>query len=251
MAIFRTLLRRAFSSPLLYVSILLVPVMLWIPMANTSLLRHPASEIIDIALTGNGCIYLYALCILPAIPFVMSYVDDSDTNMLSYWAIRAGSRSYAVAYVGVVMLTGFLTVFVGISLFLAVLVCCGHPLGGNNSPPYGALYAAGHTYLYNLCLLLTWSTGGMSMAAIAAAAAACFRHKVGAVVTPISVQALLYLFMDYTNPFDVHSLLFGNRVSLGTSPLVQLAGQFFFSLVYCGIAGCIAVWSIKRRVKHG
>ncbi len=251
MAIFRTMLRRAFSSPLLYVSILLVPVLLWIPMANTSILRQPASEIVHIALIGNGALYLYVLCMLPAVPFVMNYVDDSDTNMLYYWTIRGGTSGYAMAYVGVVMLTGFLTVFVGISLFLATLVVYGYPLGGNNSGTYGALYAAGHTYLYNLCLLLTWSTGGMSMAVIAAAAATCFRHKVGAVDTPLCVHTLLHLFMDYTNPFDGDSLLFGGRVSLGTSPLVQLAGQFFFSLVYCGIAGWIAVWNIKRRVRHG
>ena len=100
-------------------------------------------------------------------------------------------------------------------------------------------------------MLLTWSTGGMSMAAIAAAAAACFRHKVGAVVTPISVDILLILLMDYTNPLDVNSLLFGGRVLLGESSVLQLVGQLFFAFVYCGIAGWIAVWSIKRRVKHG
>ena len=250
MAIFRTLLRRAFSSPLLYVSILLVPVMLWLPMANPTV-SSAAIEITNLALMGIGSIYLYVLCVLPAIPFVMSYVDDSDTNMLHYWAIRAGTSGYAMAYVGVVMLTGFLTVFVGISLFLAVLVCCGHPLVDYASGTYSSLYYAGYPYLYVLCKLLTWSTGGMSMAAIAAAAAACFRHKVGAVVTPISVDILLILLMDYTNPLNVNSLLFGTRVSLGESWVLQLVGQFFFAFVYCGIAGWIAVWSIKRRVKHG
>ncbi len=250
MAIFRTMLHRAFSSPLLYVSILLVPVMLWLPMANSTV-SADAIEITNLALIGVGGIYLYVLCMLPALPFVMSYVDDSDTNMLSYWAIRAGTEGYAMAYVGVVMLTGFLTVFVGISLFLAVLLFCGHPLVSYASGTYSSLYYAGHPYLYVLCKLLTWSTGGMSMAAIAAAAAACFRHKVGAVVTPISVDILLILLMDYTNPLNVNSLLFGGRVSLGESWGLQLAGQFFFAFVYCGIAGWIAVWSIKRRVKHG
>ena len=58
-------------------------------------------------------IFMFLFCLLPAVPFTQSVVDDSDSNLIYLWAIRAGAKSYAVAYFMTVLLKGFCTVFLG------------------------------------------------------------------------------------------------------------------------------------------
>lgn len=251
--IFAVLLKRAFCSPLLYCSIAMFPVLLQIPLSGLTgkVDQLSAFHVLDWAMMGNMGIFMFLLCLLPAVPFTQSVVDDSDSNLIYLWAIRAGAESYAVAYFLTVLLTGFCTVFLGSVLSLGIMVASGYPLLPHVNQSNYADLLQNQPVRYILYNLVTWSLGGTAMAAIAAAAATVFRHKVAALASPVSVYIILVRLLDYRNPLNVNKLLSGGQTLLGNSPNRMLLGQILLAVVYCTICGCVVVYQIKRRVNHG
>lgn len=251
--IFAVLLKRAFCSPLMYCSIAMFPVLLQIPLSGlTGKVDHlSAFHVLSWAMMGNMGIFMFLLCLLPAVPFTQTVVDDSDNNLIYLWAIRAGAKSYAAAYFMTVLLTGFCTVFLGSLLSLGIMTASGYPLLPNvDQANYGDLLQ-NQPVRYVLYNLVTWSLGGTAMAAIAAAAATVFRHKVAALASPVSVYIILVRLLNYRNPLDVNKLLSGGQTLLGNTPDRMLLGQLLIAALYCAVCGCVVIYQIKRRVNHG
>lgn len=76
--------------------------------------------LMELSIQGSG-MNIMILCILPVFAFGLSYAMEKEARAERYWIIRAGSGNYALSKVLNSALSGFLTVFLGISLFAVLL----------------------------------------------------------------------------------------------------------------------------------
>lgn len=77
--------------------------------------------LMDLSIQGSG-IDSMTKCILPVFAFGLSYASEWEQKAQRFWLVRAGADAYAFSKVAVSFLSGFLTIFVGIGLFIVILL---------------------------------------------------------------------------------------------------------------------------------
>lgn len=117
----KTDFKRMFLSKYMLFSVLGVTAMMF---AGTAGWLNQGFTIWDLmynAIQGNGN-DIVILCILPVIPFALSYAREKEENAVRYWVIRCGINRYACSKIIIGAIGGLLTVFLGILLFVVILL---------------------------------------------------------------------------------------------------------------------------------
>lgn len=242
-------LRRAFSSPRLYISILLYALALQIPSMKVTMFRSVFGLYEAAQIDSLGFAFILS-CVIPALPYALTYVDDYNTRMLYNWSVRSGMVYYAVSYYVITLVTAYATSFLGSLVFLGINSFRDLPFldsGTGFGFAYADLYNSGHKVLYVLAIISEHSLGTCAMAGITTASASIFHHKFASV----SVTVLFYLtsaIFLLGNILDPAHLI--HVASYTSSSWDNLATKLFITSVYCIACGLITTAQIKRSVQN-
>jgi hypothetical protein len=246
--IFRTHLRRMITSRGLYFSIVVYCLLMMLTSMNVDRMltgrNSMALLIYSIDMSGFG---MFLTTAVPAMAYVLTYIDDYDTRLLYVWCVRAGTERYAVSYYLTAVLGGFCTSILGMALFTAINYLRGVPLITDfpGTISYEALYYESRG-LYVAVILLEYALGCAAMAGVAAACSSITHRKMVALIIPM-------LFKYIFDIFPVHPLLSPlqlTRVSNYAVPMPTFVSKLLAFFVYTVISGLITVTQIRRSVNN-
>ncbi len=265
-------LKRALTTPMLYVCIVLYAVML---LGTTFGNLADSDCIADLLTTAQSEFYMVLATVFPALAYAVTYVDDFDNKLLHHWTVRSGVRSYAVSYYLVSILAGFIVSFAGSALFIGIMQLRGFSLDRNvvsnisqtGFYTYSLWYFRGQMVPYVTAALSEYALGCAAMAGFAAACGAMMHRKLSSVVVPMIyfyIIRIIYKLDDYIPPLKkllqtgvgkmlqdyqlvCQSHFAGSIVEL---PLHTLLYKFLFVAAYAIIFGTITVWCIERSAEN-
>ena len=265
-------LKRAFTTPMLYVCIVLYAAML----LGTTLGDRTGSDCaVDLLNSAQYDFYMVLATVFPALAYAVTYVDDFDNKLLHHWTMRSGLRSYAVSYYLVSVLAGFIVSFAGSALFLGIMQLRGFPLDRNAVSniqqtgfyQYSLWYFRGQMVPYVVAGLSEYALGCVAMAGFAAACSTLMHRKLSAVVVPViyfQFISILHKLKQYIPPLDkllrsnVGQMIQSNQLvsqshfanSLAEVPLHTFLYKFLMVAAYAIVFGTITVWSIERSAEN-
>ncbi len=270
---FNAHLKRAFTTPMLYICIALYAAMLLGTTFSERIARYCA---VDLLTEAYRDFYRVLATVFPALAYAVTYVDDFDNKLIHHWTVRSGVRSYAVSYYLVSVLAGFIVSFAGSVLFLGIMLLRGFPLDRNvvsniQQPGfylYGMWYFRGQMVPYLLAGLSEYALGGAAMAGFAAVCSVLMHRKLSAVVVPMSyfyLSGILMTLEDYIPALDklmgsglrwvwscshiVGVVGFDHLMSRAELPLPALLYKFLYISAFVIVFGTITVWRIERSAE--
>lgn len=264
-------LKRAFTSPMPYICMILYTVLL-LGYTNDS----PTQDTVMTQLQQAHRAFSMILCTaFPALAYAITYIDDHNNKFLHHLTMRTGVRSYALSYYTVSVLSGFAVSFAGIALYLTIGALRGgefnHHIVTNvfqtDFYMYSQWYLDGLMVRYLAASIMEYALGAGAMAGFAAACTTLFRRRVSAVMIPslyFFVNTILYRLSKH---IPVLEKLLDTRIGrilninelIGPADLVNAAADlplqhFLFKLLlfglYAVLFGIITVWMIERSAEN-
>ncbi len=255
---------RAFTSPTLYLCIVL-----YVLLASFPLLEHdaPPTAMQFLWETHTSGLQFVMVTVIPAWTYAVVYVDDYDTRLLYVWVVRSGQKAYALSYYATALISAFTVSFVSNTLSIGVCVLQGipviqtDPFKGTMFQAYELLQDQGYFVLYVLAVLAEYALGASVMAGLAAAFSTLTHRRLMTLCLPI-----FYFFLSTTTliisknfpelGLQLHPMLnIDNliRVSYFFADGWPLA-NFLYKLLTCAIhwviCGMVVVCTIERSVKN-
>ncbi len=217
----------------------------WPPQTYTSVWY-----LMELSIQGSG-INSMALCTLPVFAFGLSYASEWEQKAQRFWLIRTGVDGYAASKVLVSFVTGFLTVFVGIGIFILVLLPF-FPVH-NSSNVYGAyaVLVAGGRELEGLLLYMTHHglTGALT-AVCAMWFSTLLPNRFAAASAPTVLYfTLLRVAEGLELPRCLAPIYWNSGVYYCESAGSTLLVKFVTCAVLCAILGSFAKVNIDRRMR--
>lgn len=204
-----------------------------------------------LALGGSG-LECMILCTLPVFAFGLSYAREWEEKAVRCQVIRAGTGRYALSRTLNCALSGFLTVFLGIGLFVLILlpVCPPHLPDPGDAPPYEALMGT-HLIPGWLLYMAHHGLSGSIVSVCALWFSTLLPNRFAAAAAPF----ILY--------FSILRLNFLTRLPAWTSPVYWISGvwsgescletigyKLITALALCALFGIAARYHIERRLLH-
>ena len=264
-------LKRAFTTPMLYICILLYAAML----LGTTFGRSVSATTLGILVRLHNDFCRVISTIIPALAYAITYVDDYDNKLMHHWTVRSGVRSYAVSYYAVSVLAGFVVSFAAISLFIGIMTLRGYPLDRDvvsnvfrtEIEEYEPWYLSGHLLGYTAAGIAEYALGCGAMAGFAAACSALLHRRVPAVVVPVLyfyVNDILRALQKYITPLQKVLTSPLGRITdwwglvdrdMYVSPIIplpwhNLGFKFLLFLLYVILFGGITVCCIERSAEN-
>ena len=194
--------------------------------------------------------YIVLICILPILPYALSFVKEWNDRATHFWIIRTGTRSYMIAKVSAAAAGGFLTVFLGILLYAGMqrfFLPWGEP------GDYGGTYSEVQSVsLYVLLIASHKGASGMLVAVCALWVSCYFSNTYVALIGP---NAIYWLLLRIETILPVPDLLrityWIQGYGVGGYPWTVTYGtHWLIILVLCVIMGSNAVGRLREKVEH-
>lgn len=201
--------------------------------------------------TGTNLLTLF---VLPTLPFAMSLAQDWEARATPYWAAREGIARYTMSKLLASAMAGFLTVGLGLALFVlanGTYLPWFHPC---TSVDYEALFEAGHIFLGWLCYILHMALSGAMIGALGMFMSIFVPNQFVAISAPLAIHLTVLRVMptNLISPVSVwYPINWVEGIHYTASPGLTLLGKFLLTAGFCVLmcaAGC--VW-MKRRFERG
>ncbi len=241
--------RRMFTSPLLYLAIVLYALSMHMVSGNMHM-GNTVMLMMECTYWEVSGIRFLTICVVPALAYAMTYASDHGNRSLYFIVQRSGTVRYAMAYYITAWTGGFLVSLLGNGLFVVMNLLRGIPL--YSDPPtavnaYLDFFRAGPVTSYFAVVMLDLSLAAPTMVCVAAAAGSIFRHRFAALGIPVIFYFGINLVADDT-VWNIERLCrLGSYAGDGLQPLMP---KMIVALVFFVVGGVITVAQIKRRVHH-
>ena len=253
--IFYTLWRRLWTSPGIYIAVILAALTMFSLKFGAQPLYPDIASQLNGSFAGNSGVFTFVLCILPAFPFAMVYTQDENSGMLWNWSIRAGIRGYARAYYLITVLSGFLVIVIGGVLFILLMVLSGSPFlidGTGKYLDFGIFLIEENPVLFVVFQLVNGAMGGAIIAGLAAMIGAFIPNRFVVYAAPLVIYMLaVRLLGSHSLPYylNVTNLLQG--AFNAPTPFGALGIKLAYLVILGGTFGLLTLWKIERRQKNG
>lgn len=200
---------------------------------------------LGLALNGSSAIVLI-VCVFSTLPFSTSFAVDWTERSFRFWSVRCGLRVYALAEIAACGISGFLTSFLGMTLFTAVF-SLRFPLF--LSPSVGNAYSVcltrGRPYAYLLLLMTHISFSSSIFAVLALLVSTFFQNRYTAAFMPVVLYMVALRLSEFFDPpaFLDLSYLVEAPYNAG-SPLRSILLKMALTAGILVILG----WAVCRRV---
>ena len=204
--------------------------------------------LLETALRGSG-IETTIYFIFPVLPFALSYAMEKEAHADRFLCIRSGVLPYAISKLLVAAITGFLTLFCGMFLFVAVYLPSRSLLTEIHA---GGVYmewaAEGHEWGGFILALIHYSLSGMITAVCAIWASSLVANKYVAAATPTILYATILRFSSQADVFAAWNPLYW----IAGIHYAETVGETFLikvitTLVLCTLMGVFTCINIQRR----
>lgn len=204
-----------------------------------------------VRLNGAGHLTLF---VLPALPFAMSLSRDWGSHAAPYWVVREGIANYTISKLLASALAGFLTVGLGLTLF--VLVNCTYLpwFRSCSDMDYEQLFEAGHIFMGWLCYILHMALSGALIGTLGMFMSILVPNQFVAISAPLAIHLTVMRIMPtrLISPASIwHPTNWVQGVHHSSLPGLTLLGKLLFTAGFCAAmcaAGCICM---KRRMERG
>ena len=253
-------LHRALCSRIFLLSILGIAVLMfvssyqYIHWGEDGVSQDDVVGITSIAFTGSSLPEITA-AIVCLFPFAVSYADDISENSAAFFMIRAGVGRYAASKYITAMVSGFLTMVLGILLYTSFLsvhlpVFSGVYQSGDACGFDRFLYE-GRPLLYFLCFAVV---RGLSAAVCCGACvwiSSIFPNRFTALIGPVVLYLFLLRFdqgMFIPLQYSIANLV-ESDYGMGT-PLATIGYKLLYISVFAIPMGLNAAGNMKRRLRN-
>lgn len=197
--------------------------------------------------------YMILLCILPIFPYALTYVKEWNERATSFRIIRTGVCSYMVTKLIATAVAGFLAVFLGILLYVAIqrIFLPWGALNQNLGIPYGE--GVQSVLLYFLLVASHKGASGMLVAVCALWISGYISNVYAAVIGP----SVLYWLCLRLEPLISLPIILSPTYWLqtyGGGSLYHWSATYgmhwLIMLVLCVLMGMNAVGRLRKKVEH-
>lgn len=207
-----------------------------------------------LSISGSGIVST-TLCLFPVFAFGLSYASEWQQKAEKYWIIRTGTESYVWSKTVVCYLSGFLTVFCGMVLFV-LLMSLFYPLYTGNinsiqSGDYEILAAKGHVLAAYLLYMIHNALSGSIMATCAL----CFSSVLPNTFCTATAPMLLYFVLlrvttRLSLPGWLDPLYWNGGIYYADTVHTTLFIKVVTSVVVGICFGCFSKRNIERRLMN-
>lgn len=194
--------------------------------------------------------YIVLICILPILPYALSFVKEWNDRATHFWIIRTGTRPYMTAKLIAAAMAGFLTVFLGILLYAGMqrfFLPWGEP--GDYGGTYGGMQSVA---LYLLLFVSHKGASGMLVAVCALWVSCYFSNTYVALIGPNAIYWFLLRIQTLLPVPDLMSVTYWIQgTGVGWYPWTVVYGtHWLIILTLCVIMGSNAVGRLREKVEH-
>lgn len=193
------------------------------------------------------------ITIFGAVPFAANFSDEWINAAANHCIVRCGLRRYAISNVVVCAVSSFLTVFVGMMLFMGTYSACAPfyiPDSNPTPPPYGVFIEQGCPFLYSTLRILVFSLSCSMWSLSGLAISALFPNKYIAIVTPfVSSYVLERISMECPDEVNLWYLSLSN-ISICDNPYITLFYSIFVFIFLSALLGGVFCFLLRKRVRN-
>ncbi len=256
--IYRMDLVRIFASPVFYLSILLVVALCclcsWEDLQQV-LSHRDSSDVTYIfsIMLGLGA-FKNMILLAAALPGVGNFCSDWNHQFIRPVCVRCGVRKYSGSKIVSCAVSTFLTVFLGMLLFVLLLLALGLPLLGRSgqgvATMYGSLLSGGYPMLYFIDHSVLLSAAAVFWGTVGLYVSSWIPNHFVAIASPFISYYLLGEFGEYLPSFmNFRMLAYGyNVIGQGIGITMLYTVCFFGVLTF--VAGKLFQKNVQRRVAN-
>lgn len=200
--------------------------------------------------TFGGTTY-YTIYILPSFAYSMTFAREWQERASMYWIIRSGITNYAISKVFVSALAGFLSHFLGLSLFIGG-ICIKLPLYAETTTSsiyVTGLMEQGHVFSGAVCYIMDVSSAAALAAALGMSISFLFPNSYVALAAPLGLMLLISRITDYLSVLPLFNPgNWASSIDTAGSPEMALSYKLCLVIIMLSIYSLIAVKELKRRV---
>lgn len=196
---------------------------------------------------------LLTLFILPTLPFAMSLSLDWESHAVPYWVAREGIATYTVSKLLASALAGFMTVGLGLILFILVNGTYMPWYSTCSSVDYETLFEEGHILVGWSCYILHKSLSGAIIGMLGMFMSILVPNRFVAISAPIAIHLTVSRVMPthLISPVSIwHPVNWIESIHHTVSPGLTLLEKLLLTIGFCVamcIVGCIRM---KRRMER-
>lgn len=243
--------KRAVWSPIFFITVCVVVMVL---IFNSGESLYEGSSVIYIFSSSMLSVHIFTVCILPVLPFGISYAKERSEKSLRFFCVRGGGSGYAFSKFIAVAFSGFLVVFLGMALFGLIMsiwypVYNGNP--GTGSSSFNSLLENNHIFLYLFLYLTCFSLSGALFSALAYWFSTWYDERYSVVILPyLFYMTLEFITMLLGLPYRFKASPWFVYTPVADSPVYAVLMKFLFVgaallLLSFDIAG-----RVERRLLH-
>ncbi len=205
--------------------------------------------LMDLAIQGSG-INSTIFCIFPVFAFGLSYASEWEQKADRYWLIRTGSKHYALSKTFISAVTGFLTVFLGITLFILIMsVKYPFHVKTYSEGLYEALVEKGEVFQGCLLYMIHHSLSGAISAVCAMWFSTLLPNTFCSAVSPMLLYfALLRVTERLKLPEFMKPIYWNSGVYYAETPEKTIGIKILISFMLCFSFGCLIKRNMDRRL---
>lgn len=197
---------------------------------------------------------LLTLFVLPALPFAMSLAQDWDSRALPYWAAREGVARYTVSKLLASALAGFLTVALGLVLFVLINGAYLPWFAPCSGVDYETLFEEGHILLGWTGYILHMSLSGALIGALGMFTSIIVPNRFVAVSAPLAIHLTVMRVIptELISPISVwHPVNWVEGMHYTASPGRTLLEKLLLTAGFCALMCGLGCVRMKRRLERG
>lgn len=241
-------LKRSIFSIRFLLSVLGITAMMFAAIGNMMSENSSIWYLMKLSIGGSGITNM-TFCVLPVFAFGLSYAIENQTHAERYWIVRAGTGTYACSKVIGSAISGFLTVFLGMSLFVVILL----PIWPFYGQPctdytYELLMREGKVLLGFLFYISHHSLSGAIMAVCAMWCSTLLPNRFVTTVAPMTLYFTILRFRNNNFPSLLDPIYWNSGIydteTAGKTILIKI----ITSMILCMIMGIFIKINIDRRL---
>lgn len=242
-------LKRALLSLHFFLSTFFIIIVMFISCLGFISSTSDVVELLGHALSGSGSTF-FIFCIAPILPYGMSFASDMEDRVIPFWRIRAGTKKYAASKFIASIISSFLTVGIGIYIFVMVMSLF-FPLFTTSSTgsSYAALLNDNRPGMYILVMAVHNSLSATLFAGIAMVVSSFIPNKFTVLSAPI---AIYWVLMRVSTHISIPSFLeigfLVQGIYHGVSPMAAFLYKVIPIAVLVAILLSITVRQIDKKV---
>ncbi len=216
-------------------------------------LLQKTPDVVDLtafALTGSHGSLMLVLATLPLMTYTISFAIEWEQKAVLPWIIRTGAYPYAICKVVTSVISAFLTMIMGCTLFI-IIMSFKFPLYkyGYAGDTYHVLLESNHIFTYFTLYIIDFALVSFLFAGIAFFVSTLIPNKFVVLTAPVVIYFVVHrLTSSLPQNFRAVNLVEGSY-NIG-SPLSSLLLKLAIVMGITIILSLLSVILIKRRVQR-